>query len=655
MDVHLSTLDATLASIAQLQRHVLTNPKPQPFTNAYLAPIDATLLASPRPPRDFIRECDAFERRLFHFPAPGGMIDDGSDSSAADRMQQQHRDVEEEAADVAAELVPRKPEIRTVSVPTPLRPSAQGGGNRNGGARGSKQYDARASLMAAQRLNDNYQRAPRARKHIRHLLKRNTELSTAASAHTAQAAKLEDVLARIASGQDPNTMMDELSALLDGSNSIDAPTATSSTSQDDKAKKRRLREMREKLQTAREELNREEMEVLALEEMREDMLRRRKAVMAKKAGATGASGPSTDAPGKRVPRVVAAAQAQAAAAGASKPRTSADASTSSSPKAAKSTAPLGPGVRKLAASARGRPSVALPQSKPAESASASASAIRKPSTTLRKPSAVGAGPRGSVVKSVEPAPAAAATTDDTLQPEGGHHDDGDDDITVRLKPGESQAPTQEEEAEADESLLLPPPTTTTPASTDPLFRDPESTDELERLSEKVWDTFGEHLRFFASHLESADATTTLGLLRKLLGASTLEGAAGGAARGGGGDDGSSVSSGAATSSSTASSSAAGTAVAPPTVQARITALTLLHLLTSSDAEQPHSVEFPLLKTRARRWYEDEVSEEERLVHQREEGGATDGEALVTKAVYALVAKKLLRIRRSGGMARVGFS
>lgn len=158
MDLHLGTLDATLASIAQLQRHVLTNPKPQPFTNAYLAPIDPTLLASPRPPRDFIRECDAFERRLFHFPAPGGMIDDGggsgstgggADGSGDKKMQ---RDVEEEAADVAAELVPRKPEIRTVSVPTPLRPSTQG--NRNG-AGPSKQYDARASLMAAQRLNDN--------------------------------------------------------------------------------------------------------------------------------------------------------------------------------------------------------------------------------------------------------------------------------------------------------------------------------------------------------------------------------------------------------------------------------------------------------------------------------------------------------------------
>lgn len=419
-------------------------------------------------------------------------------------------------------------------------------------------------------------------------------------------------------------MMDELPALL-GASSLDAaaPTTTA-TAHEDKAKKRRLKELRDKLQAARDELNREEMEVLALEEMRDDMLKRRRALQAGKKS-TGSASSSTDAPLKKVPRVVAAAAA-ARAATTSKPRTSAEASSSSSsPKVSKSTAPVGPGVRKLAATARGRPSVAIASSKPA-------------TTALRKPSGVGAGPRASAAApAAEPASTSAQA-------------EGDEDVTVRLKPGEGAADDQPLPAAGDDgedSLLIEPPSEPAVPS-DPLARDPELTDELERLTEKVWDAFGDHLRFFAPHLESSDATTTLSLLRKLLATSTLQTGGGAAPLA---DDGSSVSSAAATTSSTASGNAGAMHVSSLTLQARVTALTLLNLFVNVD--EGHSVEFPWLKTRARQWYDDEVAEEEKRL--QEDSAVTDGEALVTKAVYAMVAKKLLRIRRSGGKARVGFS
>jgi hypothetical protein len=281
MDYHLSSLSNTLSTIRSLQEQLLNNGSPQPFTNAFLSSQQPDSFN--KAVDQFIRDTSPLEKRLFHFPPVGGMFDEaGKDGQHAGAAK---RDVEEEAADIAAEIVPRKPEVRNVSIPTPLRSTTatsggRGASSRSGmGATGATggassdalmaQYDARALLVAAQRLNENYQRLPRNRKHIRILLKKHNESAGQVDGNNVQAAKIEEVLTRIANGEDVSSL-EELPALL--SNGAEGGEKVKVEEEKRKKQLRKLKELREKAQRIKDELNREEMEVLALEEMREELL-----------------------------------------------------------------------------------------------------------------------------------------------------------------------------------------------------------------------------------------------------------------------------------------------------------------------------------------------------------------------------------------------
>lgn len=148
--------------------------------------------------------------------------------------------------------------------------------------------------------------------------------------------------------------------------------------------------------------------------------------------------------------------------------------------------------------------------------------------------------------------------------------------------------------------------------------DIEPTDELERLTEKIWDVFGDQLRLLsggdAATLETADFTTTLGMLRSI------------------------------TDMDRAS--------IPGTAQSSISSLVLLLLLTSPPPD--HSMEFGQLKAEGREWWQGKKATTAENAVSEEADVDVDGEQLTTKAVYALVAKRLLRVRRTGGEARVGF-
>jgi hypothetical protein len=94
-------------------------------------------------------------------------------------------------------------------------------------------------------------------------------------------------------------------------------------------------------------------------------------------------------------------------------------------------------------------------------------------------------------------------------------------------------------------------------------------------------------------------------------------------------------------------------VAAPTLQSRLSSLILLQLLLSPPPE--HSIDFPALKLKGKEWF-DGLEQADRTAGPEGAVGETeDGEGLTTKAVYALVAKRLLRVRRAGGKARIGFS
>ncbi|CAO1617499.1 unnamed protein product [Jaminaea pallidilutea] len=697
MDSHLATLDATLASIASLQRNLFTSPKPQPFTNAYLGPIDASLLPTGKAPRDFIRECDAFERNLFHFPAVGAVLDDdGITRRGRELTEDEAASAAATGADTAAELVPRNPQIRTVSVPTPLRDAGQ---RAHGGTK-QQQQDAKVSLVAAQRLNDNYQRAPRARKHIRQLLKRNAELMSQSSSQSAQAAKLEDVLSRIANGESPKTMIDELTTLLGFGAAPDAggasSAAVSSSAEEEKRRKRRLKEMKDKLASVRDELNREEMEVLALEEMREDMLRKKVEIERRQQKASGPSEttslatigkPAGASTARAVPRVVAAANA----AKNRSPRKSVEATEVSATKPSSTTATTttsttsgagpGAGVRKLAAGARAsmRPSTGGPLS--GVSALKKPSVVSSTSTIAGKPVSKSAiapraslGPNKAKSQSAGLASSTAPVEKQTAQTMPEAVPEPEDDITIRLSNRVPETRQSDEDTSGDNSLLVRPTPAGTAhsdfgasalASADASAADPEATDELERLSEKIWNSFGDHLRYFLRDPDATDggggATEedvmtdfrgTLQLLRRLMSSTQGDGSASGGAMQRGKDDASSISS-APTSLSGKTTSATGST--PPDVVARVTAFVLLELLT---APAPHMVDFPLLKTNAKAWFTENPSVLAKATAGDDDEGeaaSSDEEALVTKAVYAMVAKKLLRIRRTGGQAKVGFS
>ena len=135
------TMDASLASIrtaleqlhAQNVATISHAKRTAYFTNAVLNPQRLDIL-------ELIRDADAFEASLYVSAPP-----------------------EPTPGPSTAPAEP-KPHFRAVPVPTPLKQSHQA------------DSDARTYLLAAEKLLQNYHNAPRARKHIRMLLKRDAEL-----------------------------------------------------------------------------------------------------------------------------------------------------------------------------------------------------------------------------------------------------------------------------------------------------------------------------------------------------------------------------------------------------------------------------------------------------------------------------------------------
>lgn len=202
MDVHLATIASALDSIGRL--HVKSAATPRPFTSAVLNTQRLDVL-------DFIRDADPFESNLFS------------------------REPEGEAGPSDITLGRRQPERRAYVPPTPLRKQA-----KDAEARGLVEFDARTLLKAAQRLLDNYHNAPRARKHIKALLRKHTELQRTISGLNESVSQTADLLA-------------ELAASL----RTDPPAAKMADEREAKA--------------LQEQIRREEMEIVAIEQTMEEL------------------------------------------------------------------------------------------------------------------------------------------------------------------------------------------------------------------------------------------------------------------------------------------------------------------------------------------------------------------------------------------------
>ncbi|WFD20247.1 hypothetical protein MCAP1_002491 [Malassezia caprae] len=191
METHLAAIHASLDELHALHaRMAESSGRRAYFTNAVLNPAHVDIL-------ELIRDADAFEASLFVAPR-------GERAGAPEAP---------------------KPALRPVSVPTPLKQPR------------TESSDARTYLLAAEKLLQNYHNAPRARKHIRMLLRREGELQRHMARYQATIEQASKAQAQQAS-------------------TGPAPSPTRAPSVDVA-----------QLQRIKDEIQRERMEVLALESL----------------------------------------------------------------------------------------------------------------------------------------------------------------------------------------------------------------------------------------------------------------------------------------------------------------------------------------------------------------------------------------------------
>ncbi|WFC94596.1 hypothetical protein MBRA1_001229 [Malassezia brasiliensis] len=572
MDTHLDALQRTLDALhTQLAYTKEEQQNPSYFTNAVLRTNQLDIL-------ELIRDADQLEASLFAYPAR----DDGAERGGEG---------------------PLTPQPRAVHIPTPLRRSATD-------APGA--HSARFYLEAAEKLMQSYHNAPRARKHIRMLLKRDGEV--------------QRHIQRYAS-------------------TIEHAKNTQPTPGKARPNRARVSDNGE-LRQLRDEIQREKMEIVALENMLAEL------------EATPAPQPAepteaTAAPGKESTREATASP--------SKPERSAREQPSSSRAAArtpKTPAPSTPSKASLAQSVRTRTPERTPatarlrrtlDSTPRFAQSVSQPPSATPARQTRRPLAQSVASPSTPNRRAPPAsparahgsPATRAPATPTTRTPGSPAVRAPGSPAVRAQaPGMPTRPT-----------LLP------------LGQVPTSSAELERITALLWTRFGEALRYVSAE-ERAPFTTTFALLASLeccgQDPSALQTDAAASA-----DD--SVHAPSAVTSLATQSSAGMLLSAPLSVNTVVMAHVILLLFR---APPPHTLTLPTIKTLTESWWRQRgqdvfraTSATPALSHAdtiRQAGldaseVETGGDTLGSRAVYGLVAKKLLRIHRAGGAATIQFA
>lgn len=179
--------------------------------------------------------------------------------------------------------------------------------------------------------------------------------------------------------------------------------------------------------------------------------------------------------------------------------------------------------------------------------------------------------------------------------------------------------------------------------------EPQSSDELERICENIWSLFGDNLRYVAADREGADYKETLRILQDLSNGESHNESQG---------DISMASSNAsqataATSGSTGSNSDHLESAEAPTPANAIAAHILYILLTTPS---PHVMEFDELKAKGESWWT--TQGRDALLRSAVGSEPVDindsGSGLANKAVYSLIAKKLLRLQFRGAKRFISF-
>ncbi|KAL9940300.1 hypothetical protein V8E36_001005 [Tilletia maclaganii] len=668
MESELATLSATLRGIERLHAAVAhTSARPQPFTNAMLNRYELPVIS-------YIRDADPLEAGLFCYPSSSKDALGGKDQQQ--QQSQQHAAVHEMTAEEQYALLnPRGPEIRPHQPPTPLRRPVPSGGKA-----GQDDYDARILLLAAQKLLDNYHKAPRARKHIKALQKRNAE-----AIHLIQDS--EQALADTEAAASQRGLNIEAPAPAPLSAAPSAATSDAITNKDDAELDLRLRR-RQEYELLQGELQRDDLDCFALEQLIRELHGERDVLMSPRkvarASAAGGGPPvsGTGLGGRRAgPR----------------PSSLARAGTDGS----STTSALGTTSRRSSALSKGQP--------PLQPASAAPSTPVRGSALARQQRAPPVAPERATQTTSTEKEAADVTVTDVA------------DRTATLgtpSVASGPPPAQLEQVDAEQEPA---------SSTSTSFPMPTPTPELERISASIIASFGDAIRFahvanpalLGGGSDQASAfTQTFEGLRALAFPQEAGGYASAsvlatlpsapspdANRADEEDETASV----LTSTTVSTSLTTSTPVEAPTPANTAIAFVLLQLLASPASSEPdapaaHAVEFAALKARAEDWWNSEKQawvdgraelvrrlrsaapttapneaaalEESSLCLLRaallsssgKAGGAAvgsaeeaesvlkmSGEQLATSAVYSLVAKRLLRIRRAKGMAAIGFA
>ncbi|WFD29010.1 hypothetical protein MSPP1_000014 [Malassezia sp. CBS 17886] len=632
-------MDADVASIAQSLDRILKQKehvghlykRPFFFTNAVLNTGKRDIL-------ELIRDADQMEAALFTY--------------RSEAMLPVPRDVAPGSSAPEAELPPlgtQQLQLCDVPVPTPLRGGAESADTAARGAPG----EAHTYLVAAERLLQSYHNAPRARKHIRMLLKRDGELQR----HIARYSKT------IANAQRPRTEASAASPVTPARALV----------------RPRTREGDE-LRRVKEEVQRERMEIIALESMISEMEEEQAAMLGSTGVGAAGEHPDTGAPhaGEHEHEHIAGDDnAQDAAGRVTFPVGAGDAPAEPRPQAAMdaehvqatstlrqtTTTPFKQSTASAVARQRiaGTPgkrfarSGGEPVGSVAEStrrAGASALSASTSATPARQRRTLDGTPRRPLAASVSsPRPAAARSPPKT--PHGASPTPRAEQAPTRFPATPSTASPSRAAARRSpdpaarsplRALRAPPAKGAATLELAPLATVPAATKDLERIAGRLWAHIGETLRYAAPAYGSAPFADTYAILRSLAHCGT-------------GND---VPWGAPLTSAPAQNPATPLGVAPVAI-----AYVLLLLFRA----QTHSLTLPQIKAATRAWWQEQGQAAFQGALQTQEGlnelvqhtgldradVEQTGDVLASRAVYGLVAKKLLRIRRAGGAANVEFA
>ncbi|SPO31104.1 uncharacterized protein UTRI_05254_B [Ustilago trichophora] len=618
-----NTLDAINSRQAAARKRARKGGDATPFTSAVLNREGLEIYT-------YIRDADAqTEANLFWYPplpqsasssragpsssAPRSTrVASGRTIGAAGRMT-------DDANEADLLLAPRLPEPRHVAPPTPLR-NNQVSDKHNFQSQNDQSVDPRVLLLAALRLNDTCGKGSRTRKHIKGLLKNHASLNQSIKSYEQQIRQSEAELRATAEGK--SITPSQLSSA-----NTEAAHASNATSETD--------QIHTHLSEVEDSIKKEELEILALEEMiaelrqaRNDCLKQEleRQQRAEAAAESSRIQPQQKSPQRALPRASLARVERG---------------DISAHDFVREASPVADDQDHELLDSR----MDLTQ-QPAEEMEEEEEEVQQ------------------VAYSSEPQYAA----DETVEPDATvareHHDvsvsqsfDDPADLTIQ-QPHEPESHQLGEDV-ADTSAAIDPVVPVAeepiavshpPQSSHLLAAASQSSEELERVTQKVWEVFGDALRSVAPERESADYLDTLDVLKALMSGGDKPSNAGDYSVG-------SVQTSSTLSTATSEASAATGAQLTPEVL--MTAFVIFQMLVS---DEPHRMNIDELKVRGHEWWSTSgmhvwlhgQSHDETDVPSRVEA-FEDGQNLARKATYGMISKQLFAIKRQKGVGLVGFA